>query len=214
MNVGIRAEEECPKGGGFAGGGEAGGTGKKAAELLSMITGRGEALARKTGRRVSTTRTGAEQGTPRPAFHKGVGMSMRRQVFVGLLGMVALILVGCAVFGPPQTATGPGVPHIANLRFDPDVVRIGETARMSFYFEVGSADIEEGFLIERGISQFQFYQSLNATPIDLRKYIGVVADTVEIPFKWSNEGVRLFELYVVTQKGNASNRLRATVTVR
>ena len=141
-------------------------------------------------------------------------MRTRLHVYGGLLGMLGLLLAGCAVFGPPQKAAGPGVPHIANLRFDPDVVRIGETTRMSFYFEVGSADIEEGFLIERGISQFQFYQSLNATPIDLRKYVGVVADTVEIPLKWSNEGVRLFELYVVTQQGNASNRLRATVTVR
>jgi hypothetical protein len=114
----------------------------------------------------------------------------------------------------PQTPEGPGVPRIANLRFEPEVVRIGETTRMSFYFEVGSADVEEGFLIERGISQFQFYQSLNAIPIDLRKYTGLVADTVEIPLKWSIEGVRLYELYVVTQKGNTSNRLRATVTVR
>jgi hypothetical protein len=141
-------------------------------------------------------------------------MRMRLHAGVGILGMVAPILVGCALFGPPQSAPGPGVPHIANMRFDPDVVRIGETTQLSFYFEVGSADIEEGFLIERGISQFQFYQSLNTIPINLRKYIGVVADTVEIPLKWSNEGVRLYELYVVTQKGNASNRLRATVTVR
>lgn len=141
---------------------------------------------------------------------------MRRRVHAvgGLLGLVALILAGCAIFGQPQTAPGPGVPHIANLRFDPDVVRIGETTQLSFYFEVGSADIEEGFLIERGISQFQFYQSLNTIPVDLRKYTGVVADTVAIPLKWSNEGIRLYELYVVTQKGNASNRLRATVTVR
>ena len=141
-------------------------------------------------------------------------MGTRLHVGVGLVGMVALILMGCTIFGPPQTAPGPGVPHLANLRFDPDVVQVGETTRMSFYFEVGSADIEEGFLIERGISQFQFYQSLNTIPIDLRKYAGVVADTVEIPLKWSNQGVRLFELYVVTQKGNASNRVRATVTVR
>lgn len=156
--------------------------------------------------------TGAE--TLRPSSHKGVGMSRRHRASVGLSGILTLVLMGCSVFGPPQTPPGLGVPRIANLRFDPDVVRIGETSLMSFYFEVGSADIEEGFLIERGISQFQFYQSLQAIPIDLRKYAGLVADTVEIPLKWSNEGVRLFELYVVTQKGNASNRVRATVTVR
>ncbi|HSB68063.1 MAG TPA: hypothetical protein VLT62_01840 [Candidatus Methylomirabilis sp.] len=141
-------------------------------------------------------------------------MSRRHRALAGLSGVLSLVLVSCSAFGPPQTPPGSGVPRIANLRFDPDVVRIGETTRMSFYFEVGSADIEEGFLLERGISQFQFYQSLQATPIDLRKYAGLVAETVEIPLKWSNEGVRLFELYVITQKGNASNRLRATVTVR
>jgi len=141
-------------------------------------------------------------------------MRTRLRSRVTLWSIVALILAGCSVFGPPRTPEGPGVPRIANLRFEPDVVRIGETTRMSFYFEVGSADVEEGFLIERGISQFQFYQSLNAIRIDLRKYAGLVADTVEVPLKWSNEGVRLYELYVVTQKGNASNRLRATVTVR
>jgi hypothetical protein len=141
-------------------------------------------------------------------------MRTRLRPRVTLWSIIALILAGCSVFGPPGTPAGPGVPHIANLRFDPDVVRIGETTSMSFYFEVGSADVEEGFLIERGISQFQFYQSLSAIRIDLRKYAGLVADTVEIPLKWSNEGVRLYELYVVTQKGNTSNRLRATVTVR
>jgi hypothetical protein len=85
---------------------------------------------------------------------------------------------------------------------------------MSFYFEVGSADMEEGFLIERGISQFQFYHTLQAIPIDLRKYDGQVAGTVEIPLRWSSEGIRLMELYVVNKKGNASNRLRAPLTVR
>lgn len=128
--------------------------------------------------------------------------------------ILVLVLTGCAAFGQPATPPGPGVPHIANLRFEPNVIKVGETTRMSFYFEVGSADIEEGFLIERGISQFQFYQSLHTISVDLRKYSGLVADTVEIPFHWSNEGVRLLEFYVVTKKGNTSNHLQATVTVR
>ena len=114
----------------------------------------------------------------------------------------------------PETAPGPGVPRIANLRFDPDVIRVGETTQMSFYFEIGSADLQEGFLLERGISQFQFYQSLQAIPVDLRGYDGQVAGTVEIPLRWSSEGVRLLELYVVTKRGNTSNRIRGTLTVR
>ncbi len=127
------------------------------------------------------------------------------------LGLVTAC--GPSVLRPP-TPPGPGVPRIANLRFQPDVIKVGEATQMSFYFEVGSADIEEGFVIERGISQFQFYQSLQTIPIDLRKFDGQVAGTVEIPLRWSSEGVRLLEVYVVNRKGNASNHLRATVTVR
>jgi hypothetical protein len=114
----------------------------------------------------------------------------------------------------PETAPGTSVPRIANLRFDPDVIRIGETTQMSFYFEIGSADLLEGFLLERGISQFQLYQSLQSIPVDLRGYDGQVAGTVELPLRWSSEGVRLLELYVVTKRGNNSNRIRGTLTVR
>ncbi len=109
---------------------------------------------------------------------------------------------------------GPGVPRIANLRFEPNVVRIGETTLMSFYFDVGSADVQEAFLVERGIQQFRFFQDLQATTIDLRNYDGQVAATVEVPLRWSTEGIRFLELYVVTKRGNVSNHLTASVTVR
>jgi len=94
------------------------------------------------------------------------------------------------------------------------VIRAGEITQMSFYFEVGSADLQEGFIIERGISQFQFYQGLQTIPMDLRDYDGQVAGTAEVPLRWSAEGVRLLELYVVTKRGNASNRIWGTITVR
>jgi hypothetical protein len=141
-------------------------------------------------------------------------MKMRWAVRAGVLGL-ALFLVGCAgTFGLPETAPGPGVPRIANLQFDPNVVSVGQTTQMSFYFEVGSADIEEGFLIERGISQFQFFQSLQTISLDLKKYAGQVAATVEVPLRWDREGVLQLELYVVSKKGNVSNHLRAYLTVR
>lgn len=131
-----------------------------------------------------------------------------------LMSALALLTAcGSSVLRSPSPP-GPGVPRIANLRFEPDVIRAGETTQMSFYFEVGSADIQEAFIIERGISQFQFFQSLQAIPIDLRGYSGQVAGTVEVPLRWSGEGVRFLELYVVTRKGNTSNRLRAPLTVR
>jgi hypothetical protein len=125
------------------------------------------------------------------------------------------LLTACTFFGQrPETPPGPGVPRIANLRFDPDVIKVGETTQMSFYFEVGSADLQQGFIIERGISQFQFYQALQFIPVDLREYDGQVAGTAEVPLRWSVEGIRLLELYVVTKQGNSSNRLTGTLTVR
>jgi hypothetical protein len=132
-------------------------------------------------------------------------------VLIPVLGL----LTACTFFGvQPETPPGPGVPRIANLRFDPDVIKVGETTQMSFYFEVGSADLQEGHLIERGISQFQFYQALQTIPVDLQEYDGQVAGTVEVPLRWSVEGIRLLELYVVTKRGNTSNRLTRTLTVR
>jgi hypothetical protein len=140
------------------------------------------------------------------AVHSG-----RAFVLVPALGLLA----ACGLFGmQAEPPPGPGVPRIANLRFEPDVIKVGETTQMSFYFEVGSADLREGFLIERGISQFQFYQALQSIPLDLQEYDGQVAGTVEVPLRWSAEGIRLLELYVVTRKGNASNRIRGSLTVR
>ncbi|MFB3818180.1 MAG: hypothetical protein ACE147_10990 [Candidatus Methylomirabilales bacterium] len=127
--------------------------------------------------------------------------------------LAAWLVAGCAL-APPATEPSAGGPRIANLRFEPDTIRAGGTTRMSFYFEVGGADLEEGFLIERGISQFQFYQALQPIPVDLRAFAGQVAGTAEVPLRWSSLGVRYLELYVVTKQGLVSNRLRAPLTVR
>ena len=140
----------------------------------------------------------------------------------GRRGTHLLVLVWALILpaacGPavmrPATPPGPGVPRIANLRFEPDMIRVGETTRMSFYFEVGSADIQEAFLIDRGIREFQFYQDLQATAIDLRRYDGLVAGTAEIPLRLASEGIRWMEIYVVTRQGHTSNRVTARLTVR
>jgi hypothetical protein len=133
---------------------------------------------------------------------------------LGLMLSLGLQAACGAAVVRPETPPGPGVPRIANLRFDPEAVRIGETLQMSFYFEVGTADLDEGFLIQRGIREFQFYQDLQPTPIDLRRYHGQVAGTIEVPLRWSTEGVLFLEVYVVSKQGNASNRLNGRVTVR
>jgi hypothetical protein len=126
-----------------------------------------------------------------------------------------LLLSACSsALTQPESPPGPGVPRIANLRFEPDVVQVGEITQMSFYFEVGSADLHLGFVIERGISEFQFFQTLQPISIDLERYEGQIAGTVEVPLRWSAEGIRFLEVFVVTRKGNTSNRIRANLTVR
>ena len=127
--------------------------------------------------------------------------------------ILVLLLAGCASVWRPASAPGPGVPWIANLRIDPVSVKVGETAQMTFYFEVGSADIQEGFLVDRGIQQFRFFQDLQSMPIDLRPYSGQVAAWVQVPVRWSSEGVRLVDFYVITKTGKVSNHLNASVTV-
>ena len=130
-----------------------------------------------------------------------------------LLGL-AVVLSGCATFGSSETPPGPGVPRIANLRFEPETIPVGGTARMSFYFEVGSADLDEGFLLEQGFAQFQFFTALQRITIDLSQYSGQVAGVAEVPVRWATEGVRWVEFQVVNKQGNTSNRLRARLTVR
>lgn len=144
---------------------------------------------------------------------KGGGMNARRTC-AGILWGLMLLSSGCAAWGPPSSPPGPDVPRIANFRFEPSRITSGETTSMHFYFEVGSADLEEGYLLDQGIAQFQFFTALQRITIDLREYSGQVAGVVEVPVRLSTEGLRWLELYVVNRKGNVSNRLRAPLTVR
>jgi hypothetical protein len=141
-------------------------------------------------------------------------MRTRPAVVLSLLGILAMLIGGCATVGDPEQAAGPGVPRISHLRFEPDVIRAGESTQMSFYFEVGSADLDECVVMERGVSQFQLYTSLQPIVVPLKQYSGLVAGTVEMPMRWSEPGVRSIEVYAVSKQGKAGNRLRATLTVR
>jgi hypothetical protein len=126
---------------------------------------------------------------------------------VALSGCEGTTSIGAAK--PPM----PGGPRIANLQFNPERIRAGESTTMSFYFEVATADVQEGFLLERGIEQFQLYTSLRQTPLDLRAYSGQVAALVSTPLSWSQPGIRFLEVYVVTKTGAESNRLVGRITV-
>ena len=144
---------------------------------------------------------------------KGVGMNTRR-LWASALSVVVLLSAGCAAWGPASSPPGLDVPRIANFRFEPDTIAAGETTQMHFYFEVGSADLEEGHLLDQGIAQFQFFTALQSITFDLRQYSGQVAGVAEVPVRLVTEGLRWLELYVVNRKGNVSNRLRAPLTVR
>ena len=141
-------------------------------------------------------------------------MMTRAWVRSGVVCLLVSLVAGCSAVGPTASPPGPGVPRIANLRFEPETISAGGTTRMSFYFEVGSADMEEGYLVDQGIAQFQFFTALQPIAIDLAKYSGQVAGVAEVPVRLSTEGLRWLELYVVSRKGNVSNRLRQRLTVR
>lgn len=141
-------------------------------------------------------------------------MDTRPAVVMSLVGILAMVIGGCATTGDTKVTTGPGVPRIMNLRFDPDSIRSGEITQMSFYFEVGSADLDECQVVERGVSQFQLYTALQPITVPIKQYTGLVAGTVEIPMRWADTGIRSIEVFVVSKQGKQSNRLRATLTVR
>ena len=136
-----------------------------------------------------------------------------------VIGFVAVLLAGSGLSGCGATSIGtakpptPGGPRIANLQFNPERIRAGGSTLMSFYLEVATADVQEGFVLERGIEQFQLYTSLRETRLDLNQYFGQVAALVEVSMTWSQPGLRFLEVYVVTKTGAESNRLVGRITV-
>lgn len=124
-----------------------------------------------------------------------------------------LALAGCAGLSYQPTPPGPGVPVISALRFEPTSVKVGQEAILSFTFADSEADIVEARLIERGFIDFQFFTGLNPVVVDLRRHLGEATGRPSIPLRWREPGYRLYELYVVDQKGNVSNPLRGSIVV-
>ncbi len=128
--------------------------------------------------------------------------------------LLACLAASCAGLGPQSSPPATDVPKIASLRFEPDTIETGGTTRMSFYFEVGSADLDQVFVVDRGIAQFQLFTTLHAVPISLKQYQGIVAGTADLDLRWTTQGLRWLEVYVTSVKGNVSNRLYGRLTVR
>jgi hypothetical protein len=128
--------------------------------------------------------------------------------------LLSCFLGGCAAIGPQSSPPGTDVPRISSLRFEPDTIEAGGTTKMTFFFEVGSADLDQAFVVDRGISQFQLFTALRAVPISLKPYDGIAAGMAELDLRWPTQGLRWLEVYVVSVKGNVSNRLYGYLMVR
>lgn len=132
-----------------------------------------------------------------------------------MIGGMALVLSACATWRIESTQPGPGVPVISNLRIEPAKVDIGEEVRLSFDFEDSDANIVEAHIFPSEVRDWVYTQALAATVLDLRQdKFGQAIGHVDTTFTWLTEGVRVFEVFVVDEQGQTSNKLRARVTVR
>lgn len=125
----------------------------------------------------------------------------------------AVVLAGgCAGLSP--SPPGADVPVIHGLRVEPESLRAGDKAVLIFQFEDGDADVTEARLVERGVREFMFFQTLRPIHVNLGDYFGIAATTVRMPWSWPTAGIRTYDLFVVDKKGHVSNKLSITITVK
>ncbi|MGH7411556.1 MAG: hypothetical protein ACREJ6_10945 [Candidatus Methylomirabilis sp.] len=133
---------------------------------------------------------------------------------VMLVSSLALALTACATWGIEPSLPGPGVPVISNLRVEPETVMMGEEVALTLDFEDTDADLVEAYIFPSEVRDWVYTQTLAPTVLNLKnsKY-GRAVGSVEATFKVETEGVRIFEVFVVDERGHTSNKLRARVTV-
>jgi len=140
-------------------------------------------------------------------------MRLAKPIPLPITAFLVLALTSCALIRYEPTAPGPGVPRIANFRFEPASIRVGETAELIFDFEDSLGDIVEGYLLESGIRELQWMTGLESILLDMRELKGKVFGTYRQMRNWQAEGIYIYDLYVVDAKGNKSNKLRARIAV-
>ena len=157
-------------------------------------------------------------------------------IFMGLYG-------GCAKKELQPTAPGPGVPRITNFRIEPPVVDRGGEVTLLFDFRDIDGDIIDVYLgLRREVADFTWATGLRHTIISRGRYLGQTEGTAEETITISIErrsaplrsqprgyeggavdpdrqleelgGTRVYEVFVIDERGQVSNRLRARVTVR
>lgn len=156
-------------------------------------------------------RTSPGGGPARPARRRGRPPRARWATAVGALA----VLAGCAsLTGHEATPAGPGVPRLLTARFEPDRVHTGEETTLVLTFEATEANVVEAYLVPRVVDDFRLIASTSAIQRNIRRHFGEVVGTVREAFTWENPSIRLYDVYVVDIKGNASNRIPIRVTVR
>jgi hypothetical protein len=132
-----------------------------------------------------------------------------------LLGIgLAVAVSACATWRIEPTLPGPGVPVISNLRIEPEKVRVGEDVALTFDFEDTDADLIEARIFPSEVREWVYTQTIAPTVLSLKgdKY-GRGVGSAGATFKWHTEGIRIFEVFVIDERGHTSNKLRARVTV-
>lgn len=131
-------------------------------------------------------------------------------------GVAALAaLAGCySLTGHAPSPEGPGVPKLVTARFEPDRVRAGEETVLVLTFEDTEGDVVEAYLVPRVVDDFRLISSTSAIQRNIRRHMGEVVGTVRETFSWETPSIRMYDVYVVDLKGNASNRISVRVTVR
>ena len=169
-------------------------------------------------------------------------MKVHARTGVAIWGCVIAVglCVGCSSKFKPSPS-GSGVPRISNLRIEPREVERGEQATLRFDFRDTDGDIVDVYLgLKRKVQDFTISKGLRPEVISRGRYLGQSEGTAEETITVSGErrltpltvekreytgqveparspsehGTRLYEVFVVDEKGQVSNRLEAQVTVR
>ena len=122
---------------------------------------------------------------------------------------------GCySLTGQAPSPEGPGIPKLLTARFEPDRIRVGEETTLVLTFEDTEGDVVEANLVPRIVDDFRLISSTSVIQRNIRRHMGEVVGTVRETFSWETPSIRMYDVYVVDLKGNASNRISVRVTVR
>ena len=126
----------------------------------------------------------------------------------------AVFLTGCGWGRFPSSAPAPDVPRVSNLRVLPEDARSGDAGVLAFDFTDPDADIVDVYVEVREVADFSISTGFEPVLLSHRKYFGQAQGTAQEPIRWSRQGLHLYEVFVVDDQGNVSNRLTARVLIR